>query len=121
MNDLNKLTTGSMDYFIYEDLNARHTSWNCMQNNTAGIALFNHQLNFNYYIYSTSSFTRFSQNETPTQQSVIDIILSNFSLQISSLIAHPGTPNSDHSPISCGIHGSMLKHIQQIPLYMASL
>ena len=53
-----------MDYFIFGDLNARHTSWNCMQNNTAGIALFKHQLSSNYYIYFTSSFTRFSQNVT---------------------------------------------------------
>ena len=69
LNDLNILTTATTDYFIFGDLNAHHTNWNCFRNNTAGNKLFNHQMSSHYYIYSPNSFTCFGQTSRPTRPS----------------------------------------------------
>ena len=99
INDINILTTAKNDYFIFGDLNAQHTSWNCFQNNTAGNKLFNHQISSHYYIYSPNSFTRFGQTSSPTPPSVVDLLLTNSNLDFSQLEIHPEILNSDHIPM----------------------
>ena len=89
----------SNDYFIFGDHNARHTSWNCSTNNTAGDSLYLHQSNSQYYIFSPHSFTRFGQSANPTQPSVLDL-LTNSNLYFSQLETHQELFNSDHTPIT---------------------
>lgn len=117
VNDLNIITRSFNDYFIFGDLNARHTSWNCTTNNTAGNSLYLHQLNSQYYIFSPNSFTRFGQSVNPTQPSVLDLLLTNSNLHFSQLETHPELFNSDHTPITCSILGAVMEKTIQFPLY----
>lgn len=117
INDINLITDQISEYFVFGDLNARHTSWNCPNNNTAGNMLYNHQLNSNYYIHYPHSFTRFGQRSSYTQPSVIDLLLTNSNLNISSIDTHPGLLHSDHVPITCQIYGSITETTKLIPMY----
>lgn len=117
IEDLNIITRATTDYFIFGDFNAHHTSWNCQQNNTAGNNLFNHQLNSHYYVHSPCSFTRFGQSSTPTQPSVVDLLLTNSNLNFSQIETHPELLNSDHVPMTCQIYGSLIERTKQIQLY----
>lgn len=117
LNDIKKITTDDGDFFIFGDLNALHTSWHCIRNNSAGNCLYNHQLQSNFYIHAPNSFTRFGQRTSFVQPSVVDILLTNSSLQISNIRSHPGILPSDHVPISCDIFGSVEENIIKIPQY----
>lgn len=108
VNNLDIMTRETSD-FLFLMINAHHTSWNCQQNNIARNSLYNHQLNSDYYDYTPDSFTRFGQSALHTQPSVVDIILSNYSLHISEVNTYPELLNSYHIPITCKIHGSIIE------------
>lgn len=117
-DDIEILTNISSDFFIFGDLNAHHTSWNCQDFNPAGNVLYNHQLQSNYYVYFPSSFTRFGQNLTTTiKPSTVDILLSNSSLSFSTLQTYPFELNSDHVPVICNIYGNVYCTKIKVPLY----
>lgn len=117
IDDINKITSTTSEFFIFGDFNAHHTSWNCQGNNTAGRKLYSHQLSSSYYIHSSSTFTRFGQRSTTTQASVIDLLLTNSTLNISRIETHPGLLNSDHVPVTCQIYGSIVQRKALVPLY----
>lgn len=117
VDDINKITSSSSEFFVFGDFNAHHTSWNCVKDNTAGRKLYSHQLISGYYIHSSNSFTRFGQRSTHTQPSVVDLLLTNSSLNVSPLETHPGLLNSDHVPITCQIYGSYMETKTLITLY----
>lgn len=115
--DLNKITTSSRDFFVFGDFNAHHTSWNCNQNNAAGKCLYNHQIQDHFYIHAPISFTRFGQRLSNTQPSVVDILLTNSSFNISQIETHPGILSSDHVPITCEIFGTIIDKQPLVRLY----
>lgn len=116
-DDLSKITNSYSDFFIFGDFNAHHTTWNCFNNNSAGTCLYNHQVQSNYYVCFPNDFTRFGQGAQPTRPSVIDILLTNSTLNMSSIETLPGLLNSDHVPIVCEIFGSVMEHKMLVPLY----
>lgn len=117
IHDVEKITSGNEDFFIFGDFNGRHSSWTCLNSNKAGKKLYAHQLSSNYYIHYPASFTRFGQNAIPTQSSVLDVLLTNSSLDFSPIETHPGILSSDHAPISCQITGTTTVRTSTIPLY----
>lgn len=117
VSDIKKMTTDTQEYFIFGDLNAQHTSWNCLNNNTAGRKLNNLQLSQNFYVHYPTLFTRFGQSSVHTQPSVVDLLLTNSSLQIAPIETLPGYLNSDHVPMICQVHGSSVENVENIPLY----
>lgn len=52
-NDIELLKPDNIQYMIFGDLNAKHVSWNCRSNNSAGISLFSLQQNNDFSIYHT--------------------------------------------------------------------
>lgn len=117
LNDINKITNSDADYFILGDLNALHTSWHCLRNNSAGNSLYGHQLQNDYYIYTPNSFTRFGQRTTYVQPSVVDILLTNSALNLSPNLTHLGILPSDHVSFSFEIFGMFEERVYRIPLY----
>ena len=105
--DLDKLTSISMEYFLFGDLNSHHQSWNCFTSNAAGNILFNHQLNSNYFIHFPSTPTRYTQTRNDHQPSTVDLILSNCSFILQDVVTHDGFVNSDHLPITCKVYGNV--------------
>jgi exonuclease III len=49
-NDILKLCPYNKEFLVFGDFNAKHSSWNCMTNNRAGIALFDLQNNEELFI-----------------------------------------------------------------------
>lgn len=99
-SDIHTLTSCCNDeYFIFGDLNARHTSWNNLNNNTAGDRLYQLQNNSNFFIYHPLSPTYFSFSGLG---STLDILLSNSNSEISDLIPLIEL-DSDHYPVLCSI------------------
>lgn len=78
------------------------------------------QIASNYFIYYRSSFTRFGENFTPVQPSVVDIVITNTSLHLSPIETHPEMLYSDHVPISCHIFGSSIINVSEIPQYKSA-
>lgn len=95
IEDVRKLMHRSRHYFIIGDLNARHTSWNCVSNNKAGLELYTTINSSTGYIIAPTTPTFYPPNGNA---SVLDIIITNSCIRIS----HP-TPmqilNSDHLPV----------------------
>lgn len=114
-HDIDKMTSISEDYLIFGDLNAHHKSWNCFHNNSAGNCLFNNQLQSNFYIYAPTEFTRYPQGTLAKRPSVVDILLTNSSINISPLETHPGELQSDHVPITCQIYGQVSERRILVP------
>lgn len=117
INDMDKITNTTDEFFIFGDFNAHHQNWNCHCSNTAGKTLYNHQLNSNYYIHSPNDFTRFTQRQSPQLPSVVDLLLTNSGLQISQLETHPNLLKSDHMPMTCRIFGPLNVRSMEIPQY----
>lgn len=100
INDIQTLTSLNMQYLLMGDLNAKHTSWNCIKNNQAGIALFNLHQQSQFVIHHTPVHTHFPHSgQTP---STIDLSLSNVNFNF-ELTALTGQLSSDHTPIVCEI------------------
>lgn len=104
-----ELLTSAEDYFLLGDFNAKHSSWNCWESNTAGRELYNHQFSSNYYIYYPYEPTRIPQNECFRRSSTIDLLISNSTLNFTDVETHPFKLTSDHIPISFCIN----EHIEE--------
>lgn len=102
-NDIQKLTTTSIQYMIFGDFNAKHHSWNCTSMNNAGNALFNMQQNNNFMVHYPPEHTHFPHSgQTP---STIDLVITNVSFAF-ELFTHADQMSSDHTPVICNIFGS---------------
>lgn len=99
--DMTKLTPTSKEFILLGDLNAKHTSWNCSQNNLSGIILNNLQQTNNFFIYSPSSPTLYPHQRN-CSSSVVDIVLSNCPMRMRLSTLEYEIP-SDHRPIICSM------------------
>lgn len=102
--DIMKLTSRNKEFIILGDLNAKHISWNCSSNNTAGTNLFNLLQSHNFFLHSTIDPTYYphQHNRNP---SVIDVVLSNTTLILRLDVLGYEIP-SDHRPIVCSINNA---------------
>lgn len=104
-DDIQALTTHNSQFLLFADLNAKHTSWNCNNNNKAGVSLHStHQIS-QFIIHHTPEHTHYPHSgQTPLLSNV------NFAFDLSALTSHT---SSDHSPIICDFDNS-IEPIQQI-------
>lgn len=87
---------------VFGDFNAKHTSWNCNNNNKSGNLLFGMQQASNFMIFHPPDHTHFPHSgQSP---STIDLLLShvNFAFDI---VTSSEQISSDHSPVLCNVHG----------------
>lgn len=103
-DDILKMTALHKDFIILGDFNAKHNSWNCVKNNTAGNVLFNLQQKHNFFIFHPNSPT-FYPYQRNRNESVIDLVLSNTTLNINLNVLEYDIP-SDHRPVVCTIENS---------------
>lgn len=92
------------DYFIFGDLNAKHTSWNNSCCNRAGNCLFQIQSDSNFFVYHPNSPTYYSNENSST----LDILLSNSILPISEMVSLCEL-DSDHYPILTTIYFNSIR------------
>ncbi|KAI8126988.1 putative RNA-directed DNA polymerase from transposon X-element [Lucilia cuprina] len=100
-HDILKLTSPSKDYILLGDLNAKHTSWNCIRNNTAGNVLSQLQHTCNFFVYYPNDPTYYP-HQHGRAPSTIDLVLSNTTLNLNLEVLEYEIP-SDHRPIVCSI------------------
>lgn len=103
-NDIQALTSTNKQFMIFGDLNAKHISWNCNVNNTAGSKLFTLQQTNDFLIFHTADHTHFPHSgQTP---STIDLLLSNVNFAF-DLSTHTDQMSSDHVPVICSMFGNV--------------
>ena len=93
--DIRLLTSSRHSFFICGDLNARHSTWDCSSDNSAGNALF--ECSGDFAIYYPSTPTRIPLNGR-TLPSTLDIVLSNGLHEIENLSTQTAL-SSDHLPV----------------------
>lgn len=108
-NDIRKLISGSKEFIILGDLNAKHSSWNCALNNRAGNVLFNLQQSCNFFLHHTNEPT-YHPHQQNRSSSVLDVIISNSTLPMRLNVMGYEIP-SDHRPIVCTINHSAVNII----------
>lgn len=102
-NDITMLTTLKTQYMIFGDFNAKHSSWNCTNNNRAGNLLFSTQQLSHFMVYYPPEPTHFPHSgHSP---STIDLLLSNVNFGF-DLYTHHNHISSDHAPVVCNILGT---------------
>lgn len=97
-HDIQNLTNTRKKFYICGDLNARHSNWNCLANNTAGNQLLKCSLKSDYNIHYPLDHT-YVPTAKSKNPSTLDLILSNDPYRISQ----PSAVNnlgSDHLPVS---------------------
>lgn len=97
IHDLNQINNQYTNRFLMGDFNARHRSWNCDSNNTAGNILFHYINNSNNFVTAPADHT-YCPVATNMRPSTIDLVLTD------SLSSHsrPWVVNdfhSDHLPV----------------------
>lgn len=103
-NDIQALTSHNTQFLLFGDFNAKHTDWNCNNNNRAGRSLHNSLQLSQFMIYHTNEHTHYPHSgKTP---STIDLLLANvnFPFNMSALTSHT---SSDHSPIVCEFYSNI--------------
>lgn len=97
-NDIQALIPSNKQFMIFGDLNAKHTSWNCNTNNTAGCKLFALQQSHEFLIFHTPEHTH--HPHSGQNPSAIDLLLTNVNFAF-DLSTHADQMSSDHVPIIC--------------------
>lgn len=101
-NDIQALTSLNTQFLLFGDFNAKHTSWNCNNNNRAGNSLFSTQQSSHFMIYHTPNHTHFPHSgQTP---STIDLLLANVNFAF-DITTHINQISSDHAPVICNVSG----------------
>lgn len=100
-NDISALTPCSRDFIVLGDLNAKHVSWNCRNNNTSGLVLNDLQQNSNFFVYYPLNHTLYP-HQANRHASTVDIALSNVTVPLRLETLDYELP-SDHRPIVCSI------------------
>lgn len=109
-NDIKALTPTDKEFILLGDLNAKHVSWNCHNNNVSGTLLNQLQQNRNFFIYHPDSYTLYPHRRG-SRPSTVDIILSNLSLPMNLKTLDFEIP-SDHRPIVCHIECNSYKKVE---------
>lgn len=97
--DLAEITTIRGECLIFGDFNAKHSTWHCTSNNTAGNMLLNYLNTSDFSLHAPGSHTHFPH--AGTTPSTIDILLTNTIIPINSLCTLDDFLISDHCPIYC--------------------
>lgn len=101
--DLTAMTTTTSECIIFGDLNAKHTTWGCAKNNSAGNALLNHLNTSDFLLLAPRSHTHHPHSgATP---STIDILLTNLSEHVGTPVTLNHQLSSDHFPVLTRING----------------
>lgn len=96
-NDIKKLTTSNVSYFVCGDFNSRSRHWNCSQSNTAGKILYETYANNDFDIMFPDTHTRYADGKRG-RPSTIDLMLTNGKHQTTELESvHALT--SDHNVV----------------------
>lgn len=97
-NDIDILTAQDIQYMVFGNFNAKHTSWNCNSNNKSGNLLFGAQQISQFMIFYPPDHTHFPHSgQTP---STIDLVLSNVNFAF-DITTNTNQMSSDHTPIVC--------------------
>lgn len=111
INDIALLDRSFQNKFILGDMNARHKSWNCSDNNRAGI-LLNNYLNKSHLLMNAPADHTYCPVSVKMRPSTIDLLLSD---SINSY-SRPWVVNefySDHMPVRFNIKA---KHFKGSPV-----
>lgn len=103
--DIPKLAQVNPQTLLFGDLNAHHTSWNCLKNNRAGLAIYNIQQDFPIHVYAPPTATHFPHSGST--RSTIDILVSSSSLDIENIHTSEDI-GSDHCAVICDINLSII-------------
>lgn len=109
INDIISLTPINREFFLLGDLNAKHTSWNCHRNNSAGITLNDLQQVRNFFIHNPDNPTLYP-HQRHRRASTVDLVLSNSSLSMQVQTLGYEIP-SDHRPIICTVECTSLRTV----------
>lgn len=96
-HDIEILASGS-SFLVGGDFNAKHFTWNCAKNNSAGIALKQLLDNNDFFIHYPDTPTHFPHNGN--RPSTIDLMISRGLSTPSDLITDDSF-TSDHVPVLC--------------------
>lgn len=103
-DDIGLLLSSTDDTLVFGDFNARHTSWGCVNDNNAGIALFQTSMQLNLFILHAASPTHYPHSGgTPSN---IDLLLTNTPDIVRTPIVLDCL-SSDHRPIQSEIDYSI--------------
>mgnify|MGYP006314208429 FL=1 len=101
-NDVKKLISSNVSYFICGDFNSRHTFWNCNRANAAGNILYDYYNRRNFLIDFPPTPTRYPDGTHGTP-STIDLVLTNGKHQTSELECMNAL-NSDHEAVKFTVY-----------------
>lgn len=84
-NDMHILSSHKNPFLLFGDFNAKHNTWNCNNNNNAGVKLYSMQQLSQFMIFHTPVHTHYPHSgQTP---STIDLLITNvnFTFDLSAL------------------------------------
>jgi endonuclease/exonuclease/phosphatase family metal-dependent hydrolase len=115
IKDIKKVLNTSTPIIVAGDLNAKHTSWLCHQNNKQGRELYNLSNKSNFVIQAPTTPT-FYHSSGLYRPGILDITLvQNFAHQLSFEV-HDKL-DSDHLPVIMKIHSTLTKENKQHRMY----
>lgn len=97
-HDMQTLIPSNKQFMLFGDLNAKHLSWNCNNNNKAGVKLFTMQQTHDFLVFHTPEHTH--HPHSGQSASTIDLLLSNVNFPF-ELNTHSDQMLSDHVPVVC--------------------
>lgn len=97
-HDIQAIIPANKQFMLFGDLNAKHSSWNCNNNNTAGVKLFTMQQTHEFLVFHTHEHTH--HPHSGQSSSTIDLLLTNVNFAF-DLNAHSDQMLSDHVPVIC--------------------
>lgn len=108
-NDIVALTPINREFILLGDLNAKHPSWNCQRDNSAGTTLNDIQQARNFFIHYPDSPTLYP-HQRHRVASTVDLVLSNSTLSMQLKTLGYEIP-SDHRPFICTVECSSLRTV----------
>lgn len=109
-DDIKAITPRTSEFLLLGDLNARHSAWNCISNNTAGNTLNDLQQGAHFFVIHPDSPTYYP-HQANRRTSTIDLLITNSTLNISSSVVLNDSISSDHLPVLCSINSQTHEEI----------
>lgn len=107
--DIALIANSNKETIIFGDLNAKHTTWRCNSNNSAGSALQTFLESSEYVLHAPDAPTHYPHSgATP---STIDLLLTNTSCIVANVYSM-NTLLSDHCPVICKLKVTTEKVIE---------
>lgn len=96
------------EFLLFGDLNAKHTAWNCLDNNATGVKLLDAVNRSNCVLLHSMDHTHFPANGgTP---STLDIVITNTSTHLQNITSLMNQLSSDHSPVMASFSANIRHH-----------